>query len=103
MPLLQTREQFDIDDCHGDRARALPEDQVTFPVTGNRAIVGFGRPFTDVDEPRDRTLAIAHALTRPTTMHAPAAQVTREFLAQGRGTARTPTGRSSPPTTASPD
>ena len=85
-----------------DRAHALAEDQVAFPVTGHRAVLGFGRAFADVEDVRAgrRGRRAAGRLGRRIIRRC-AGRRPVPFAAH-RATARTGCGRCSRATPASP-
>ena len=90
-------------DQGGDRAHALAEDQVAFPVTGHRPVLGLGRPFGDVQDVRPATAAVGQPDALGAAEHPAGAQVARSApCAARRGTARTGCGRCSRATPASP-
>jgi hypothetical protein len=64
-----------------DHTVALTEDQVAFPVTGHRAVVGFGRPFANVQHRGDVTLTVPEPVAARPAGAVPQAQMARELFA----------------------
>jgi hypothetical protein len=64
---------------HG--AHALAHEEVAFPMAGHGTVVGFGRPFTDVEHAAQLALTVHHRVAPRPARRMPRAERAGQFFA----------------------